>query len=196
MQDFDASRVYICEGAYGGCMKKRKRKEMEKIENVIFQIRGKKVILDADLAKLYGVSTKRLNEQIKRNIKRFPEDFMFQLTKFEFLRCRFGTSNLRSQNATSKKGGRRYLPYAFIEQGVAMLSSVLNSEKAIQVNIAIMRAFVKLKRLGLTYSALRRKIDSMERDYDKRFHVVFDAIKKLLSPVPAKRKRIIGFRQE
>jgi len=113
MQDFDASRVYICEGAYGGCMKKRKRKEMEKIENVIFQIRGKKVILDADLAKLYGVSTKRLNEQIKRNIKRFPEDFMFQLTKFEFLRCRFGTSNLRSQNATSKKGGRRYLPYAF-----------------------------------------------------------------------------------
>ena len=160
---------------------------MERIENAIFQIRGKKVILDSELAKLYGVSTKRLNEQVKRNAKRFPEDFMFQLTKSEFLKSHF---------ATSKKGGRRYLSYAFTEQGVAMLSSVLNSEKAIQVNIAIMRAFAKLRKLGLTYSILRHKIDSMEKEYDKRFQIIFDAIKKLLDPVPLKRKRIIGFRKE
>jgi len=169
---------------------------MEKIENMILHVRGRKTMLDSDLAKLYEVKTKYLTRQVRRNMNRFPEDFMFRLTKTEFLRCQFGTSNLRSQNATSKKGGRRYLPYAFTEHGVAMLSSVLNSEKAIQVNIAIMRAFIKLRRLGLTYSILRHKIDSMEREYDKRFQAIFNAMEKLLEPVPVRRKKIIGFRQK
>jgi len=128
-----------------------------KIESRIFQIRERRIMLDEDLAMLYGVQTKQLTRQVRRNIKRFPEDFMFQLAKSEFLRCQFGTS---------KRGGRRYYPYAFSEQGVAMLFSILNSERAIMANIQIMRAFVNLKREQLTYSLLKRKIKQMENKYD------------------------------
>jgi phage regulator Rha-like protein len=149
----------------------------EHIEQSILLIRHQKVMLDSDLAELYGVSTKRLNEQVKRNRARFPGDFMFQLTVSE-------TEILRSQFATSKKGGggRRYLPYAFTEQGVAMLSSVLNSERAIQVNIEIMRAFVRLRRILASHAALTRKLDALEKKYDAQFKVVFDAIRELMKP--------------
>ena len=160
---------------------------VEKIENKIFQIRGKKVMLDKDLAELYGVETKQLTRQVCRNIKRFPEDFMFRLTKAEILRCQIGTS---------RWGGRRYLPYAFTEQGVAMLSSVLNSKRAIMVNIQIMRAFVSLRRISLTYIGLRRKVEAMEKKFNAQFRVVFAAIKKLLEPSPPTKKRRIGFRDE
>ncbi len=160
---------------------------INKIENKIFQIRGKKILLDEDLADLYDIETKQLTRQVRRNIKRFPEDFMFRLTKKEFLRC---------QIVTSRRGGRRYLPYAFTEQGVAMLSSVLNSERAIKVNIQIMRAFVNLRRIALTYIGLKRKIEAMEKKYDVQFKIVFEAIKKLLEPKPVEKKRRIGFRQE
>ena len=162
----------------------------EMIEGRIFQIRGRKVMIDKDLARLYGVSTKRLNEQVKRNLKRFPHDFMLQLTKQE-------ANSLRSQNATLKRGQHsKYLPYAFTEQGVAMLSSVLNSERAIEVNIHIMRVFVNLRSVGLTYVGLKRKIGIMEKKYDKQFQIVFNAIKKLLEPQPVERKRKIGFHAE
>ncbi len=152
----------------------------------ILTIRGKRVMLDSDLATLYGVRTKRLNEQVLRNRKRFPEDFMFQLTQEE-------AANLKSHFATSSWGGARKLPRVFTQEGVAMLSSVLNSERALMVNIQIMRAFIQLKRLLLTNVDLRRKIEGMERKYDKQFAIVFQAIKQLLAP-PAKEKRIIGFR--
>ncbi|MBI5145440.1 MAG: ORF6N domain-containing protein, partial [Candidatus Omnitrophica bacterium] len=121
-----------------------------------------------------------------RNKSRFPEDFMFQLTKEEFI-------SLRSQFVTSSRGGRRYLPYAFTEQGVAMLSSVLNSNRAILVNIHIMRAFVNLRRFGLTYVGLKRKIEAMEKKYDIKFKIVFDVLRRLLEPPPTKEKKIIGF---
>jgi len=160
---------------------------LEHIEQSILLIRHQKVMLDSDLAELYGVSTKRLNEQVKRNRARFPGDFMFQLTVSE-------TEILRSQFATSKKGGggRRYLPYAFTEQGVAMLSSVLNSERAIQVNIEIMRAFVRLRRILASHAALARKLDALEKKYDAQFKVVFDAIREMMKP-PEFKKRPIGF---
>ena len=159
----------------------------EHIERSILLIRGHKVMLDSDLAELYGVTTKRLNEQVRRNLSRFPDDFMFQLTESE-------THLLRSQFATSKegRGGRRYRPYAFTEQGVAMLSSVLNSEIAIKVNIEIMRAFVRLRRLLTSHADLARKLDSLERKYDAQFKVVFDAIRELMKP-PESKKRPIGF---
>lgn len=139
-------------------------------------------MIDHDLAELYGVTTKRLNEQVRRNVSRFPEDFMFQLTdkECESLRSQFVTLNLRSQIATSRWGGRRYLPFAFTEQGVAMLSSVLNSERAIYVNIQIMRTFAKLRALLSTHKDLQRKIEEMEKKYDQQFKIVFDAIKALL----------------
>jgi phage regulator Rha-like protein len=147
-------------------------------------------MLDNDLAKLYGVSTGRLNEQVRRNIKRFPSDFMFELTVEE-------DQVLRSQFAISKKGrgGRRYRPLAFTEQGVAMLSSVLNSERAIQVNIAIMRAFVRLRQILATHKALAKKLEEMESKYDRQFRAVFEAIRELMTP-PEPRKRPIGFRIE
>jgi phage regulator Rha-like protein len=157
---------------------------VEVIAAKIFEVRGKKVMLDADLAKLYGVTTKRLVEQVKRNIKRFPDDFMHQLTRQE-------VANLRSQFATSSWGGRRYLPFVFTQEGVAMLSSVLNSKRAIQVNIQIMRAFVKLRRMLLTNKDLRRKIEAMEKKYDQQFAIIFEAIKRLLEP--PKQTRAIGF---
>jgi hypothetical protein len=159
----------------------------EHIEQSILLIRHQKVMLDSDLAELYGVSTKRLNEQVKRNRARFPGDFMFQLTVSE-------AEILRSQFTTSKKGGggRRYLPYAFTEQGVAMLSSVLNSPRAIQVNIEIMRAFVRLRRILASHAALTRKLDALEEKYDAQFKVVFDAIREMMKP-PESKKRPIGF---
>jgi len=159
----------------------------EAIASKILIIRGKRVMLDSDLAVLYEVKTKRLNEQVARNKKRFPEDFMFQITEEEAI-------FLRSHFATSKRGGRRYLPYVFTQEGVAMLSSVLNSERAIMVNIQIMRAFVQLRRMLLTNRDLRRKIEEMERKYDRQFGIVFQAIKQLLELPPPKEKKIIGFR--
>ena len=144
-------------------------------------------MLDADLAVLYGVSTKRLNEQVKRNRSRFPDDFMFQLTAEE-------VRSLRSQFATSKqgRGGRRYAPLVFTEQGIAMLSTVLNSERAIQVNIEIMRAFVRLREMIATHKELARKLEALEKRYDAQFRVVFDAIRELTAP-PTPKKRKIGF---
>jgi len=169
----------------------------EVIEKKIYFIRGRKVMLAGDLAGLYGVETKNLNLQVKRNVRRFPEDFMFQLTKEE---------NLRLQIATSSYGGRRYLPYVFTEQGVAMLSSVLNSERAIEVNIAIMRAFVRIREILLTHKDLAAKITALElkyrnhdlrlSEYDKHITVIFEAIKKLMTPPPEKPRRMIGFKQE
>ncbi len=176
---------------------------VQRVERRILLIRGQKVMLDSDLAELYGVETKLLNRAVKRNIERFPEDFAFQVTSEELaaLRCQFGTSNgeadLRSQFATSKKGrgGRRYLPLVFTEQGVAMLSSVLRSKRAVLVNIAIMRAFVRLRELLATHKDLARKLEELERKYDKRFRVVFEAIRHLMA-VAEPPARQIGFRKE
>ena len=160
----------------------------ERIERSILLIRGQKVMLDGDLAALYGVETKYLVRAVKRNISRFPSDFMVQLTKEEFenLRFHFGTS--------SHWGGRRYLPYAFTEQGVAMLSSVLGSHRAIQVNIEIMRAFVRLRQMIASHVELARKFDALEKKYDAQFKVVFDAIRQLMTPPEPKKRRPIGFR--
>ena len=160
----------------------------EMIEQKIFLIRRHKVMLDRDLARLYKVPTKRLNEQVKRNIKRFPEDFMFRLTKEEF-------KNLKSQFATSSWGGIRKLPYVFTEQGVAMLSSVLHSERAVQVNIAIMRVFVKLRQILSTHKELAHKLEALERKiekHDAEIQGIFEAIRQLMV-VPEKPKRRIGF---
>ena len=160
----------------------------ERIENKILLIRGEKVMLDKDLARLYRVETRALIQAVKRNMERFPEDFMFQLTKKEF-------HILMSQNVTSSWGGTRKLPYAFTEQGVAMLSSVLKSKRAVLVNIQIMRAFTKLRQMLLTHKDLRRKIESVERKYDQRFKVVFEAIRQLMTP-PEKPSRRIGFHRD
>ena len=136
--------------------------ELEQIKSSILEIKGKKVILDFELAKLYQTETKRLKESVRRNIRRFPSDFMFELTAEEW-------ENLRSQFATSSWGGKRYLPFAFTEQGVAMLSSVLNSEIAIDVNINIMRAFVLMRQFALTYQELSDKILELEKQYNQKF---------------------------
>lgn len=159
----------------------------ELIERQILILRGHKVLLDAHLAVLYGVSTKRLNEQVRRNHSRFPADFMFQLTQDE-------VTFLRSQTATSKggRGGRRYAPYVFTEQGVVMLSTVLNSERAIQVNIEIMRAFVRLRQLLASNDQLARQLAALENKDDEQFKVVFDAIRQLMMPAEPKKRRI-GF---
>jgi hypothetical protein len=160
---------------------------VEQIERSILLIRGEKVILDADLAALYGVATKVLVQAVKRHQERFPADFMFQLSRVEF-------DHLRSQSVTSSQwGGRRYPPYGFTEQGVAMLSSVLNSPRAIQVNIEIMRAFIRLRRMMASHAELARKLENLEKKYDVQFKVVFDAIRKLMAPPDSKRRRI-GFR--
>jgi len=140
--------------------------------------------LDDDLAALYEVETKTLNRAVKRNRDRFPDDFMFQLTTEEFdnLRYQFGTSSLRSQIVTSRWGGRRYPPYVFTEQGVAMLSSILHSDRAIHVNIEIMRAFVRLRQLLTSNVELARKLAALESKYDAQFKMVFDAIRELMKP--------------
>jgi hypothetical protein len=158
------------------------------ITSKIFFIRGKKVMLDSDLASLYGVQTKRLNEQVKRNKKRFPEDFIFQVTAKERDQVVAICDHLSFLKFSP------HLPFAFTEQGVAMLSGVLNSDRAIAVNIQIMRAFIQLKRMLLTNADLRRKIDAMEKKYDKQFAAVFQVIKQLLEPVQETPKPPIGFR--
>jgi hypothetical protein len=160
------------------------------IHHAIFLVRGKRVMLDADLAAVYGVATKALVQGVSRNITRFPGDFMFRLTRQE-------VTNLRSQTVTSSLardwGGRRHLPYAFTEQGVAMLSSVLRSPRAIQANIAIMRAFVRVRALPVPNEELERKLEDLKTKYDANFKIVFDAIRELMSP-PAPQPRAIGFR--
>jgi len=174
----------------------------EVIEAEIFMIRGHKVILSMHLAELYGVEAKVLVQAVKRNMNRFPEDFMFQLTWDEM-------NILRSQIVTlSRVHGKhtKYPPYAFTEQGVAMLSSVLNSKRAIQVNIAIMRAFVRLREILLTHKDLAAKIAALElkyknhdirlSEYDKHITAIFEAIKNLMAPPPEKPRRMIGFKQE
>jgi len=158
---------------------------VEVIEKHILVLRNQKVILDKDLSQLYGVPTKVLIQAVKRSLKRFPPDFMFQLNGDEF-------EILRSQIVTSSWGGRRYFPYAFTEQGIAMLSSVLNSERAIAVNIEIMRAFVRLREMVASHKELAKKLQELEKKYDAQFKVVFDAIHALLEP-PKKPKRRIGF---
>jgi hypothetical protein len=170
---------------------------LEVIERRILLVRGHKVMLDSHLAELYEVSTGNLNKAVARNRDRFPSDFMFQLTKgeTESLRFQFGSSNLRSQIGISKpgRGGRRYLPYVFTEQGVAMLSTVLKSERAIAVNIAIMRAFVRLRQLLATHKELAERLTAIEKKYDHRFKVVFDILRQLMEPPPGPPKPPIGF---
>jgi len=165
------------------------------LEQRIFVIRGKRVMLDLDLAALYGVPTKRLNEQVRRNLRRFPEEFMFRLTRVEAL-------SLRSQNATSNRGGRRYLPYAFTEHGVAMLASVLNSEKAIEVNIQIIKAFIRLNQYLSTHVELARKFKELEQrigKQDETIESVVQVIRELLLrpniEIPKTKFTIKGFRK-
>ena len=161
---------------------------IERIESAILFIRGHKVMLDRDLAALYGVTTFNLNKAVKRNTDRFPEDFMFQLRAEE-------AGTLIFQIGMSKgkgRGGRRYLPYVFTEQGVAMLSSVLRSKQAVQVNVEIMRAFVRLRRMLASNEELARKLAALEKKYDSQFRVVFEAIRELMAP-PTPKKRKIGF---
>jgi len=161
---------------------------VERIERAILLIRNQKVMLDADLAALYEVETRVLVQAVKRNLERFPEDFMFQLTQEEF-------AILRSQSVTSGDwGGRRYPPYTFTEQGVAMLSSVLRSSRAIHVNIQIMRTFIRLRRILSSHAELARKLDALEKRYDAQFKEVFEAIRQLMAPVEPKRHPI-GFRK-
>jgi len=160
----------------------------ERIEQAILFLRGEKVMLSPHLAELYGVAPKVLIQAVKRNIQRFPSDFMFQLSKVEF-------DNLKSQIVTSSWGGvRRATPYAFTELGVAMLSSVLKSNRAVQVNIEIMRAFVRLRQILATHKDLARKLDALEKKYDAQFKVVFEAIRQLMEPPPQKPKGRIDFR--
>jgi hypothetical protein len=159
---------------------------LEVVQRQIIVIRGEKVMLDRDLAELYGVETKQLKRAVRRNIDRFPPDFMFELTKEEY-------DALRYQFGALKRGEHsKYLPIAFTEQGVAMLSSVLNSKRAIEVNILIMRAFVQLRQMISSHKDLLRKVEAIEKKYDEQFQVVFEAIKQLMIP-PEKPKRKIGF---
>ncbi len=171
-------------------MSKNSQIPAERVESCVVSVRGQKVILDADIAALYGVSVGRLNEAVARNLQRFPSDFMFQVTEAE-------VGNLKSQFAISSSGwgGRRSLPYAFTEHGVAMLSSVLRSRRAIQVNIEIVRTFVKLRRMLASHADLARKLGALERKYDAQFKVVFDANRRLMAPEPP-RPRPIGFRPD
>ncbi len=163
---------------------------VERIEQRIFRLRGQNVMLDEDLADLYGVTTKRLNQQARRNVERFPADFMFQLTAEEDTALRLQIVTLK----TGRGAHRKYLPYAFTQEGVAMLSSVLRSPRAVQVNIEIMRAFVRLRGMMAAHKDLARKLEALERKYDAQFKVVFDAIRKLMAPPPVVARRI-GFRE-
>ena len=162
--------------------------QLNQITEMIYVIRGERVMLDSDLAEIYGVSTKRLNEQVRRNIGRFPDDFMFQLNEKEF-------DNLRSQIATSSSwGGRRYPPYVFTEHGAVMLASVLNSEIAIHASIQVVRAFIHLRKLLISNDELARKLDKLEKKYDSQFSIVFEAIRKLMSDDESPQRKI-GFRK-
>ena len=174
-------------------VKKPSRKQalipVERIARTIVRLRGQNVMRDVDLAALYEVSTKRLNEQVKRNRRRFPRDFMFQLTQAEY-------ADLRSQIATSSPaahGGRRYLPYVFTEHGAIMAASVLNSPRAVQMSILVVRAFVGFRKMFQSNGELTRKLDQLERKYDAQFEVVFEAIREIVAPPTPSRKRI-GFR--
>lgn len=158
----------------------------EIIQNKIFLLRGKKVMFDKDLAQLYGVPTGALIQAVKRNARRFPDDFMYQLTKQEF------TTLISHFVISNGRGGTRKLPFAFTDYGILMLSSVLNSERAVMVNIEIMRAFTKLREMLVSHKELRQKIEDMEKKYDYQFRIVFKTIKELLRP-PLKPKRPIGF---
>ena len=161
---------------------------IERVQQSILFMRKEKVILDSDLAELYGVETRALVQAVKRNIDRFPEDFMFQLTSEEY-------AFLRSQTVTLKRGRgqhRKYMPYAFTEQGVAMLSSVLRSTRAVQVNIEIMRTFVQLRKESAVNKSLSRRLNKLEQKYDQQFVVVFDALRNLIEP-PVTDKQPIGF---
>ena len=162
--------------------------QLEVIQNKIFEIRGYKVMLDFDLAELYEVETRVLKQSIRRNINRFPEDFMFELNELEF-------KSLRSQIVTSNKGGSRYMPFAFTEQGIAMLSSVLNSEKAIEVNIAIIRAFVTFRQFSLTYNELKTKITEIE----EKFPEIYKALNFLIDKEKIKENQVnrtkIGYKE-
>jgi hypothetical protein len=162
---------------------------IDRIEHAIFLVRGQKVILDDDLSRLYGVTTKRLNEQVKRNRKRFPEDFMFQLNLQEVV-------GLRSHFATLNSGSgrhRKYLPYAFTEHGAIMAANVLNSQRAIEASVCVVRAFVRLRELIASNKELAKRLDELEKKYDSQFKVVFDAIRELMTPIDPKPRRI-GFR--
>jgi len=163
--------------------------KLQNIQKCIFVIRGKRVMLDSDLALIYEVTTARLNQQVRRNIDRFPEDFMFQLNKDEYLA-------LMLQNATSKggRGGRRKLPLVFTEHGAIMAANVLNSKRANQMSIFVVRAFVKMREMIESHINLLKKIEAMEKKYDIRFHIIFKAIKKLMNPPkePIKKKKL-GF---
>ena len=175
----------------------------ENLAKLVFMVRGEKILLDADLADLYGVATKVLNQAVKRNLARFPVDFMFQLTPEEWERMRSqivtsypGNSPMKSQTVTPSRRKLTAVPYAFTEQGVAMLSSVLRSQRAVEVNIAIMRTFVQLRRLMDSNRDLARRIEAMEMRYDEQFSQVFDAIKQLIADDQAKKskpKPSIGF---
>ena len=162
---------------------------VEQIEKAILLIRGQKVMLSSDLASLYGVAPRALAQAVKRNRLRFPEDFMFQLDRHEF-------ENLKSQFVTSSWGGIRKPPYAFTEQGVAMLSSVLKSKRAVLVNIEIVRAFVRMRQILAAHADLARKLDALEKKYDAQFKVVFDAIRQLMAPGPEPKRGKIGFGRE
>ena len=172
--------------------KKAPRKSLipiEQVERKIYLLREEKVMLDSDLAELYGVSAKRLNEQVKRNRRRFPDDFMFQLTAEE-------AESLRSQIATLKTGRgqhRKYRPYAFTEHGAVMLASVLNSPTAVAASIQVVRAFVRLRAILATHKDLARKLAEMEKKYDSQFRAVFDVIRKLMEPPPSPPRRRMGF---
>jgi hypothetical protein len=160
---------------------------IERIERAIYFLRGQKVMLSTHLAELYGVEVRVLVQAVTRNRERFPKDFMFQLTRTEF-------ANLKSQFVISSWGGlRRAAPYAFTEQGVAMLSSVLHSKRAIRVNIEIVRAFVRLRQMLSSHAELARAIAQMEKKYDAQFKVVFDAIRQFMAPPQSPRRRVIGF---
>ncbi len=184
------------------------------IERKILLIRGQRIMLDADLAALYGVPTKRLNEQVKRNTDRFPTDFAFQLTDTEWanLKSQFATSSLRdprldgalahrSQISTGSEkvpshGGRRKLPWCFTEHGAIMAANVLNSRQAVSMSVYVVRAFVKLREMMALHKDLAKKLDAMEKKYDSQFKVVFDAIRQLMEPPEAKKKGKIGFGRE
>ncbi|MCK5852305.1 ORF6N domain-containing protein [bacterium] len=164
--------------------------EIVNIEDKIYIIRGKRVMLDSDLARLYGVTTKRLNEQMKRNRERFPEDFIFQLSKDEISTLQVS----RSQNATLKQGQNiKYLPYAYTEHGAVMLASVLKSTIAVQASIQVVRAFINMRSMLIEYKELKSKVDKLENKYDKHFKIVFDAIRLLMDSPKTKPKKITGF---
>ncbi len=167
----------------------------KEIAQKIFFIRGCKIMLDSDLAPLYQVKTKNLNKAVRRNRNRFPEDFMFQITPEEFELLRFQTGTSKKEQKHEHRGGRRHLPLAFTEQGIAMLSSVLRSERAVLVNVEIMRTFVQLKRFLLTNKELAQKLAILEKRYDAQFKVVFDEIRRIVSPTLSSHRKI-GFHSD